>query len=218
MFPRHYWAANQSAACIPGILSHFLDAFSPYAWYKIPTNSRALWRLVCISFCSCISEICCQSFDKNSTLNNCQFTSIPDCHLHFTSFLGGKAFLQFGGLLWFVWVFFSGGSRLENLFPAEHWILEGLWIGLRPLLQRLKANPMQGVWQFLLWSKIKSWKLLWPWCSSPLAFLFASRTSFWCSLCQPEELDAKLLSPISFICISFVLLGQVRICCRCYVQ
>lgn len=121
----------------------------------VQINSRALQRLVCVCHCSHISEMYCQSFDKDSMWNNCQFTSIPDCHLHFTSFLGGKAFLQ--------------GFFLRQQI-IKHDFLEGMWIRLRPLLQRLKANSKQGVKHFLFWIEIKNGKLLWPLCNSPLAF------------------------------------------------
>lgn len=107
----------------------------------------------------------------------------------FTSFLGGKAFLQV--------IFFFFFWRQQT---TKHDFLEGLWIRLRPLLQRLKASSKQGVRHFPFWSEIKNGKLLWPQYNSPLAFSFAIRTSFWCSLHHPEMLYAKLLGSVTIIC------------------
>lgn len=84
VFLRHYWDTDQSAACVSGILNHFLDGILDFLGMKyLQVNSRALQRLVCICYCSHISETYCQSFDKGSMSNNGQFTSIPDCHLLF---------------------------------------------------------------------------------------------------------------------------------------
>lgn len=157
----------------------------------VQINSRALRRLVCVCHCSHIFEMYCQSFDKDSVWNNCQFTSIPDCHLHFYFFPGRKS--VFAGYFFFFFFFWRQQT-------TKHDFLEGLWIRLRPLLQRLKASSKQGVRHFPFWSEIKNGKLLWPQYNSPLAFSFAIRTSFWCSLHHPEMLYAKLLGSVTIIC------------------